>query len=144
MGHFFRMCGRSRPNEKFSGSRHRRHICGDCAKRPREERERIAALRNTNHYLHLRNISAKNIAHLQRLCDSADDEVRQTAALVLEVTRVRPGKRGRAGWLAKHRPDLLARLVRLGLFGELVGNLGFDAEAAAETKADSTDCEVPF
>lgn len=36
MGHYCWMCGRVRPNEKFSGSGHQRHLCRECAKRPRE------------------------------------------------------------------------------------------------------------
>ena len=31
-GHYCRICGRNRPNEKFSGNGHRIHICKDCAR----------------------------------------------------------------------------------------------------------------
>lgn len=31
-GHFCWVCGRQRPNEKFSGAGHKRHVCRDCAK----------------------------------------------------------------------------------------------------------------
>ncbi len=129
MGRYCWMCGRVRPNEKFSGGGHRRHICRQCATRPREERERIQALRDTVGYLSQRNISAKNMAHLQQLCESPDDEVRQTAALVLEVGRVKPGRRGRTRWLARHRPDLLERLARFWLVGGFVEEPDFVAEA---------------
>jgi hypothetical protein len=37
-GHFCWMCGRVRPNEKFSGSGHRDHVCKECAARQRRER----------------------------------------------------------------------------------------------------------
>ncbi len=30
-GHYCRVCGRFRANEKFSGKGHARHICKDCA-----------------------------------------------------------------------------------------------------------------
>lgn len=33
MGHYCRICGRTRPNEKFSGKGHRNHICKDCSRR---------------------------------------------------------------------------------------------------------------
>jgi hypothetical protein len=36
-GHFCWCCGRSRPNEKFSGSGHRIHLCKDCQKLGAEE-----------------------------------------------------------------------------------------------------------
>jgi hypothetical protein len=31
-GHYCRVCGRYRANEKFSGKGHARHICKDCAR----------------------------------------------------------------------------------------------------------------
>lgn len=31
MGHYCRICGRTRANEKFSGKGHAKHICKDCA-----------------------------------------------------------------------------------------------------------------
>ena len=38
-GHFCWCCGRMRPNERFSGRNHGRHLCRDCARLPAEERE---------------------------------------------------------------------------------------------------------
>ena len=37
MGHYCRVCGRNRPNEKFSGKGHRNHICKDCSRKPQSE-----------------------------------------------------------------------------------------------------------
>ena len=144
MGHYCWMCGRVRPNEKFSGSGHRRHLCRECAKRPREERERLQALGNITGFLRQRNISAKNRAQLQRLCDSPDDQVRQIAALVLEVARVKPGRRKRRAYLAKHKPDALAQLVQQGLLDDFVEDWGCVSEADEETWADSFDLGLPF
>lgn len=36
-GHFCRVCGRSRANEKFSGKGHAAHVCKDCERRRRTE-----------------------------------------------------------------------------------------------------------
>ncbi len=36
-GHFCWCCGRTRPNEKFSGRGHSRHICKECQKLGKEE-----------------------------------------------------------------------------------------------------------
>ena len=36
-GHFCWACGRTRPNERFSGRGHARHVCRDCAKLGHEE-----------------------------------------------------------------------------------------------------------
>jgi len=45
-GHYCRVCGRRRANEKFSGKGHAAHICKDCAKKQRAEakkKRKIAA-----------------------------------------------------------------------------------------------------
>jgi hypothetical protein len=52
MGHFCRICGRSRPNENFSGRRHRDHVCKDCQRMPREQRDRIERLDELHGFLH--------------------------------------------------------------------------------------------
>lgn len=31
MGHYCRVCGKTRSNEKFSGKGHKNHICKDCS-----------------------------------------------------------------------------------------------------------------
>lgn len=31
MGHYCRICGRTRANEKFSGKGHKNHVCRDCS-----------------------------------------------------------------------------------------------------------------
>jgi len=38
IGHYCRICGCYRANDKFSGKGHRIHICKDCARLPVEER----------------------------------------------------------------------------------------------------------
>jgi len=38
------MCGRHRPNERFSGKGHRDHLCKDCSRLPKEQRDRQRAL----------------------------------------------------------------------------------------------------
>ena len=37
-GHYCKVCGRYRANEKFTGKGHATHICKDCAKLPPEEK----------------------------------------------------------------------------------------------------------
>lgn len=105
MGHYCRICGRSRPNEQFSGRGHRIHICKTCQRMPRQERDRIERFDEVNGFLHQSQISAKNIARLETLIRHEDHEVAELAALVLEIARVLPGKRNR--WLnlaRRHRP----------------------------------------
>lgn len=56
-GHYCRVCGRYRANEKFSGKGHARHICKDCAReqkaaarqRRRERLEQEQATQTADH-----------------------------------------------------------------------------------------------
>ena len=43
-GHYCKICGRRRANEKFSGSGHAAHICKDCARLPIEKRNELQTL----------------------------------------------------------------------------------------------------
>ena len=45
MGHYCRICGRVRANERFSGHGHRTHVCKDCQRLPREHRDVIEETR---------------------------------------------------------------------------------------------------
>lgn len=45
-GHFCWCCGRMRPNERFSGGGHARHLCKDCQKLGAEEVAYRQAVRN--------------------------------------------------------------------------------------------------
>lgn len=45
-GHYCWCCGRTRPNEQFSGKGHKRHLCRDCAQLGGEELEYRQALRD--------------------------------------------------------------------------------------------------
>jgi hypothetical protein len=51
-GHFCWCCRRRRPNERFSGRNHARHLCRDCARLPAEEREYRQAELNIERLLH--------------------------------------------------------------------------------------------
>lgn len=45
MGHYCRICGRERANEKFSGKGHATHVCKDCAREQKAEARRKKAAR---------------------------------------------------------------------------------------------------
>jgi len=115
MGHYCRICGRTRPNEKFSGKGHRTHVCRDCARMPKESRDAIEQKEEIFNYLKQSHISAKNTARLQRLAASNNAEVAELAAIVIEVAKVKPYKRRRLKVLARQRRDLLDALERTGL-----------------------------
>ena len=133
LSHYCWVCGRTRANERFSGKGHARHICKDCQRLPREQRDRVQALLEVEGFLEQKNISGKNVARLETLTRSADGEVRQKAGLVLEVAHLAPHKRRRHSNLAKTRPDLLNRLAEQGLM------LGYPAEPARATAGGDDD-----
>lgn len=112
-----------RPNEAFSGRGHRRHLCKQCARRPRAERESVRAEMDLFGFLQQRNISAKNTTRLESLCEFDDPDVRQLAKIVLEVATVAPRRRKRVGYLRQHHPDLYLQLVRLGICQEWIDDL---------------------
>lgn len=47
MGHYCRICGRERANEKFSGKGYADHICKDCAREQKDETRKKKTLRKT-------------------------------------------------------------------------------------------------
>ena len=110
MGHYCRICQRTRANERFTGRGHRDHICKSCQRLPREDRDRIEHLDELFGFLRQSNISAKNIDRLKTLEEDSKKEIRELATLILEVARVKPGKRRRWSFLAEHHRDLWRRL----------------------------------
>ena len=165
MGHYCRICGRVRANERFSGRGHRDHVCQDCQRMPREKRQRIEQLDELYGFLDQSNISNRNIERLTTLTQATDLEVRELASLLLEIARVHPRKRRGLKFLARQRRDLLKRMKAvLGQewFEDLLCDLDFDQQAElietetadlspacqsvghAREAADSDPDEIPF
>jgi hypothetical protein len=113
MPHYCRICARGRRNEKFSGRGHRIHICKDCQRLPRDQRDRIERIDELYGFLDQSNISVKNIARLEMLTQHASREVKDLALLILEVARVKPHKRRRWKFLAQNHSELFVRLKEL-------------------------------
>lgn len=127
MGHYCRICGRSRPNEAFSGRGHRIHLCKECQRLPREERDAIERCDELHGFLDQSIISAKNMARLETLTRHEKPQVAELAALILEIARVLPGKRNR--WLKlaqRHRPLFHRAVELLGIeyFDDLLAGYG--------------------
>jgi hypothetical protein len=115
MGHYCRYCDRMRPNERFSGKGHRAHICKECQRIPKAERDSIDWREEIFGFLRQSSISLKNMARLQTLIEEADSETGRLAQIVLDVAGVKPHKRRRLKVLAEKRPDLLEALEETGL-----------------------------
>src|SRR5207248_11594606 len=104
---------RYRPNERFSGKGHARHICRDCQRRPSSEIEQIRLIDHINGFLRQSVISQKNIDLLVKLCSDTRPPLQCRAKVMLEVARFRPEKRRRLKLLIDHRPELLREVLRL-------------------------------
>ncbi len=115
MGHWCRICGENKPNERFSGKGHKSHICKQCASKQKDEIDEIDQKEEIFHYLKQSHISTKNIGRLQNLSASTNADIANLAHIVLEVAKVKPYKKRRLKVLARERRDLLEQLKETGL-----------------------------
>nr|VFJ61876.1 MAG: hypothetical protein BECKDK2373B_GA0170837_11053 [Candidatus Kentron sp. DK] len=115
MGHWCRICGRDKANEKFSGKGHRDHICKECAKKPIEERDAIEQEEEIFGFMEQSNISSKNIARLNELKSSKNKRISEIALIVIEVAKVKPHKKRRLKILAEDHRELFAKVKESGL-----------------------------
>ena len=121
------MCGRSRPDESFSGRGHRDHICRECQKLPAAEKDRRRALMHIGGMLDQSCISEKNVRYLRSLTSSPAADVAERAAVILEIARLQPGRRHRLQHLKRH-PELWARMLRLGIVEDFHDELADESD----------------
>ena len=88
MGHYCRICGRIKPNEKFSGKGHRIHICKKCAQRLKQEIEEVEQGHEIFNFLSQSHISKKNITRLNILKEPENAKISEYASIVLEVAKI--------------------------------------------------------
>jgi len=115
MGHWCRICGCNKPNEKFSGKGHKNHICKECSKKPKEERDVMDHEDEIYGFMNQSNISKKNIERLQKLSRSENERIAELATITLAVARVKPHKKGRLKLLAKEHRELFIKVKESGL-----------------------------
>ena len=115
MGHWCRICGCNKPNEKFSGKGHRDHICKECSKKPKDEIDSIDQEEEIFGFMSQSNISKKNIARLNTLKQSENKRVAELASIVLEVAKVKPHKKRRLKVLANEHRELFLKIEESGL-----------------------------
>ena len=115
MGHYCRVCGSVRPNEAFSGKGHRNHVCKECTRMPKEERESLEQSEEIFGFLKQSHISDGNVARLRTLAGSSNPRIAELASITLEVALVKPHKKLRLKFLARERRDLLEKLRETGL-----------------------------
>ena len=136
MGHYCRICGRERPNERFSGKGHKIHVCKRCNAKPKSERQAIEDTDSIFGFMQQSHISQKNVARLERMAKSENLRVASLAAVVLKVARVKPYKTRRLKFLAKMHPEILRDLEENGLIPAHTGD--FDISGTlAQSAVDS-------
>jgi len=115
MGHYCRICGRERANERFSGKGHKIHVCKRCQAKPKTERRAIEDEDDIFRFLNQSHISEKNVIRLGQMAKSDNPQVASLAVIVLEVARIKPYKTRRLKFLARKHPELLRKLEDTGL-----------------------------
>jgi ribonuclease HI len=113
VGHYCHLCGRSRPNESFSGRGHRSHVCKECQRLPRADRKRSEELNELYGFIAQSNISEKTVRRLETLCQASDDLMRELADAILQVAHLYPRKRRRYVRMSREHPLLLNRLKQV-------------------------------
>jgi hypothetical protein len=79
-GHFCWCCGRVRPNERFSGRGHARHLCRDCDKLGHDELAYRQAVRTINRMLGWNGqIQQRQRKSFERFLSHSNDRVREYA-----------------------------------------------------------------
>lgn len=140
-GHYCRICDTFKANEAFSGKGHHKHICRDCQRLPREEREYIEIMDELWGYLKQSNISAGNVKRLGALATHSHPKIRTRAIALLELAAVKPHKRRRWKYLGRQRPDLLVRLKTL--FSEIEYDSTLDLHEPFDMPIDDMPMDSP-
>ena len=86
-GHFCWCCRRRRPNERFSGGNHPRHLCRDCARLPAEELEYRQGERDIERLLHGLYVPRRRRAQFNGFLDHPNARVRDLARRILAEQR---------------------------------------------------------
>ena len=137
MGHYCRICGRERANEKYSGKGHRVHVCKDCWKLPTAEREKIEIGDEVAGFLRQSRISQKNLKRLAELSGHADAGIRHLAGLARRVAGIAEGKRKRWGKVLALAPTLYRECLDEGL-------VDYPVDWESEPDDSSVSNEIPF
>lgn len=150
MGHYCRMCGRIKPNEAYSRSGHRTHICKECHALPTQERVRLAVLDEIAGFLSQSNISTKNLKRLTSLSQWNDSEVGNLASLVLAIGRTHPRRRRRIPRIRAENPELWQKILRSGLvecwddLAIVAGYSGSEGDEECEEGVDGAEDDFFF
>jgi hypothetical protein len=105
-----------RPNEAFSGRNRARHLCRECTRRPKHERDRAHKLRALRAMLHRQsNISDGNIKTATTWANDPEAEVATLARLTADIGRIHPRKKKRFRHIRREDPALFQRMIAAGV-----------------------------
>ncbi len=129
MGQYCKICGRERPNEQFSGKGHRKHVCKQCARMPKEQRRLIEVEEEIFGFMAQTHITDRNISRLQTLATSPIRRISELATPMLEVvtsSRRNKKKKGRGSSVITNsiRDEIVSRWHNSGVFPELEADKG--------------------
>jgi hypothetical protein len=110
VGHYCKICDRTRANEAFSGKGHKNRICKKCTSQGKNVLREKIAIYEIKLFWGQSNISKYNISKLKILANSESKKVAKLASLVLEVALIAPQRKKRLKVLAEHNQNLLKRL----------------------------------
>ena len=83
-GHYCRICGERKANEKFTGKGHAAHICNACAKKSPEQKSEDLTM-NKLHGMMFRYLSESEMKWLKKRCNDIRLEVSELAKQVFDT-----------------------------------------------------------
>ena len=150
-GHFCWCCGSTRPNERFSGRNHGRHLCRDCARLPAEELAYRQGARDIERLLHDGlYVPRRRRAPFNRFLEHPNARVRDLARRILaeqqryaeEMRQMRDEEEEALGeWLERrlHEPEEPGAGT-----SEDAGTTPSNRDRAQDTGDDPGDDDLPF
>lgn len=84
MGHYCRICGRTRANERFSGKGHKKHICEECSKLSVTENDEMTIVNQIYSLCRYINLSKANRRMLEGYLQHKSDKVRAASKEILK------------------------------------------------------------
>ena len=84
MGHYCRICGRTRANERFSGKGHKKHICKECSKLSVSESDEMTIINQIYSLCLYVNLSKVNRRMLEGYLLHKSDKVRVASKEILK------------------------------------------------------------
>ena len=111
---------------------------------PKELLEAIQIETEIRGFMFQSNISKKNISRLKILAQSDNQKVRDKALLVLEVAKVKPHKKKRIRFLARHHRELLKKLGESDLIFDFLYGYDEMTDDSIEETDDDYDYEMGY